>query len=119
MKRFLTMSGIGLLVAGAILMPTIGQDRASSQKALLTQYCVSCHNDTAKTGGLSLEKLDIDRPETDAETWEKVVRKLRAGLMPPTGAPRPDRSTYETFRHNLQDALDRAAKANPNPGATP
>ena len=119
MKRFLTMSGIGLLAAGAMLMPTIGQERASSQKALLTQYCVTCHNDTAKTGGLSLEKLDIDRPETDAETWEKVVRKLRAGLMPPTGAPRPDRTTYETFRHNLQDALDRAAKANPNPGATP
>jgi hypothetical protein len=119
MKRFVTMSGIGLLVAGAMFMPTIGQQRASSQKALLTQYCVTCHNDTAKTGGLSLAELDIDKPETNAEVWEKVVRKLRAGLMPPLGAPRPDRTTYETFRHTLEDSLDRAARANPNPGATP
>jgi len=119
MKRFVTMSGIGLLVAGAMFMPTIGQQRASSQKALLTQYCVTCHNDTAKTGGLSLAELDIDKPETNAEVWEKVVRKLRAGLMPPLGAPRPDRTTYETFRHNLEDSLDRAARVNPNPGATP
>jgi hypothetical protein len=119
MKRFITMSGIGLLVAGAMFMPTIGQQRASSQQALLKQYCVTCHNDTAKTGGLSLETLDIDRPEANAETWEKVVRKLRAGLMPPTGAPRPDAATYATFRHNIEDALDRTARANPNPGATP
>src|SRR5688572_14775384 len=119
MKRFVTMSGIGLLVAGAMFMPTIGQQRASSQKALLTQYCVTCHNDTAKTGGLSLAELDIDKPETNAEVWEKVVRKLRAGLMPPLGAPRPDRTTYETFRHNLEDSLDRATRVNPNPGATP
>jgi len=119
MKRLLTTCGIGLLVAGAVFAPTIGQQRASSQKALLTEYCMTCHSDKAKTGGLSLEQLDIDHPEANAEVWEKVVRKLRAGLMPPTGAPRPAPAAYEAFRHTLEDSIDRAAKANPNPGATP
>src|SRR5688572_15036092 len=119
MKRLLTTCGIGLIAAAATLAPTIGQQRPSSQKALLTEYCVTCHSDTAKTGGLSLEQPDIDRPETNTDVWEKVIRKLRAGLMPPTGARRPDQATYEAFRHNLEDAIDRAAKANPNPGATP
>src|SRR5688572_2991573 len=102
MKRLLTTCGIGLIAAAATLVPTIGQQRPSSQKTLLTEYCVTCHNDKAKT-----------------EVWEKVIRKLRAGLMPPTGARRPDQATYQAFRHNLEDAIDRAAKANPNPGATP
>src|SRR5688572_12522014 len=119
MKRLLTTCGIGLIAAAAALVPTIGQQRPSSQKTLLTEYCVTCHNDKARTGSLSLEQLDIDRPEANAEIWEKVVRKLRAGLMPPTGAPRPDNATYQAFRHNLEDAIDRAARANPNPGATP
>src|SRR5215204_7730761 len=103
MKRLITTCGIGLLVAGAMLAPTIGQQRTPSQKALLTEYCTTCHSDKAKTGGLSLERLDIDHPEASAEVWEKVIRKLRAGLMPPSGAPRPDRVTYEAFRHNLED----------------
>ena len=122
MKRFITTCGIGLFVAGAMLAPTIGQQRSTSQngqKALLTEYCLTCHSDKAKTGNLSLEQLDIDHPEANAEVWEKVIRKLRAGLMPPTGAPRPDPATYEAFRHTLEDSLDRAAKSNPNPGATP
>jgi hypothetical protein len=120
MKKLATISGIALLGIGMVIVPTIGQQRApSSQKALLTEYCVTCHNDKAKTGGLTLEQLDIDHPETNAEAWEKVIRKLRAGMMPPAGMPRPDRTTYETFRHTLETAIDRSAKTNPNPGATP
>src|SRR5215510_5100471 len=113
MRRLITTTGIALLATGFLLMPTIGQNRVpSSQRALLTEYCLTCHNDRAKTGGLTLEQLDIDHPETNPEVWEKVVRKLRAGMMPPTGMPRPERATYETFRRTLEDSIDRAAKGN-------
>jgi hypothetical protein len=120
MHRFITMGSIGVVLAGLMLSSIIGQQRApSSQRAVLTEYCLTCHNDRAKTGGLSLEQLDIDHPETNPETWEKVIRKLRAGMMPPTGAARPDRATYETFRRTLEESIDRAVETKPNPGATP
>jgi hypothetical protein len=91
----------------------------ASPRALLNRYCLTCHNDTAKTGGLTLAKMDVDRPATDPEVWERVIRKLRAGLMPPTGAPRPDRGTLETFRHTIEGSIDHTAAEKPNPGATP
>jgi Protein of unknown function (DUF1592)/Protein of unknown function (DUF1588)/Protein of unknown function (DUF1585)/Protein of unknown function (DUF1587)/Protein of unknown function (DUF1595)/Cytochrome C oxidase, cbb3-type, subunit III len=90
----------------------------STQQQLVTKYCVGCHNDRAKTGGLSLEKLDADHPETNPETWEKAIRKLRAGLMPPSGAQRPDRATLENFRGTLETAIDTAALQHKNPGVT-
>jgi hypothetical protein len=111
---------IGIAASTLLMVPLIGQQRvSSSQRAILTEYCITCHNDRSKTGNLSLEQLDIDHPEANPEVWEKVIRKLRAGMMPPTGAPRPDRATYESFRHTIEDNIDRTAKANPNPGATP
>src|SRR3954469_2872340 len=63
-----------------------------AQQALLNQYCVTCHNARAKTGGLSLDAVSLDRVNGEAEIWEKVVRKLRAGLIPPAGLPRPPRA---------------------------
>jgi hypothetical protein len=90
---------------------------ASSPLALirstLDQYCVTCHNQRAKVAGLQLDKLDVTRVEENAETWEKVVRKLRAGMMPPVGARRPDAVTYRALRENLEDELDRAAASKP------
>ena len=62
-------------------------------KQLLTRYCVSCHSDRLKTAELSLQAVDPDNIPRDAATWEKVVRKLRAGAMPPVGRPRPDAAT--------------------------
>jgi hypothetical protein len=88
------------------------------EQQLVTKYCVTCHNERAKTGGLSLEKLDVDHPASNAETWEKVIRKLRAGLMPPSGAARPDRSTLESFRATLESSIDTAAALHKNPGVT-
>ncbi|HLH30653.1 MAG TPA: DUF1587 domain-containing protein, partial [Terriglobia bacterium] len=90
----------------------------SPQRQLVTKYCVGCHNDRAKTGGLSLEKLDVDHPDTNAETFEKAIRKLRAGLMPPAGAQRPDRETLESFQTSLENAIDTAAAQHKNPGVT-
>jgi cytochrome c551/c552 len=82
-------------------------------------YCATCHNDALKTGGLSLEHISLDRASADAETLEKVVRKVRGGLMPPAGVKRPDRATLDAFAGSIETAIDRAAAANPNPGKTP
>ena len=62
---------------------------AATEQALVDQYCLGCHNDRALRGGLSLEGLALDAVADHVEVWEKAVRKLRAGAMPPTGAPRP------------------------------
>lgn len=91
---------------------------AQTQRAVLNQYCTGCHNEKLKTAGLMLDKLDVDHVGDNAETWEKVVRKLRAGMMPPAGAPRPDRAAMNAFIAKLETDLDRAAAAKPNPGAT-
>lgn len=82
----------------------------------MTRYCVGCHNDRLKTGGLSLEKLDLASVGNHVETWEKVIRKLRAGLMPPPGMPRPALAEYEGLRNWLEEEIDRKAAARPNPG---
>src|SRR5262249_10948060 len=82
-------------------------------------YCATCHNDQLKTGNLSLEHISLDRASADAETLEKVIRKVRAGLMPPAGARRPDRATLDAFAGSIENAIDGAAAANPNPGKTP
>ena len=89
-----------------------------AQQAFITQHCVTCHSQGLQTGGLVLETADLGDVSADAETWEKVVRKLHGGLMPPPGAPRPDRTTSEAFVSWLEAQLDRAAAARPNPGRT-
>ena len=89
----------------------------TADRALLNQYCITCHNERAKTGNLTLDKLDLAHPGDNPETWEKVVRKLRAGMMPPSGAPRPERAALDSFAAKLETDLDRAAAAHPNPGA--
>jgi cytochrome c551/c552 len=107
----------GYLVVAMLVVA--GYARAQNQQALLNQYCVICHNTKLQTGGLALDKLDLQRVGANAETWEKVARKLRAGLMPPAGAPRPDRHALDLLAGAVEDALDHAASANPNPGRTP
>jgi len=91
---------------------------SSAQQAVLNQYCITCHNEKTKTAGLMLDKLDYAHPGPNAEIWEKVVRKVRAGMMPPGGAPRPDRATMDAFATRLEGELDHAAAASPNPGFT-
>ncbi len=88
----------------------------SPQRVLINQYCVTCHNEKAKTAGLMLDKLDVDHVGPNAETWEKVVRKLRVGAMPPQGMPRPDRAAMDSLAASIETSLDRAAAAAPNPG---
>ena len=118
MNRALIKTGFVVASLAFVLTTTLGQQPASSQQELVNKYCVTCHNERAKTGGIVLEKMDVDHPAANAELWEKVIRKLRAGLMPPSGAPRPDRVVLDQFRATLETAIDQDAASKPTPGAT-
>jgi len=85
-------------------------------RELLNEYCVVCHNDKAKTGGLTLETIDASSPAQHGEVWEKVVRKVRSGSMPPVGMPRPEKTEMDGFVSFIETSLDRAAAAKPQPG---
>ena len=85
---------------------------AAPDSAFLTQYCIGCHNQRAKVGGLALDTLDISKVGADAETWEKVVKKIRTGMMPPSGARRPERTALDGFATNLEQRLDQAVDPN-------
>ncbi len=88
----------------------------ASQRALVNQYCAVCHNDRLKTGGFSWSKVDLAHPGQSAEQLENVIRKLRAGMMPPPGMPRPNPATTKAFVTALENGIDQAAAASPNPG---
>src|SRR5882672_4846131 len=119
MKSFLIRGAVLLICAGIGL----GQNArnsvapADSPRAMLDQYCVTCHNKTLKTAGLTLDTMDPSHVLQDAEAWEKVVRKLRAGMMPPQGMPRPRPAAYESLTVALENELDRAAAAKPKLGS--
>jgi hypothetical protein len=89
----------------------------AAERALLDQYCVTCHNDKAKTANFSLQKEDINTVGDHPEVWERVIRKLRAGMMPPPGMPRPPLEKYEELRDALEAQVDQKATAHPNPGS--
>jgi hypothetical protein len=108
----------GLVLAGASLLHAQSA-QISSQHTLINQYCVTCHNEKAKTAGLMLDKLDIDHAAEHAEAWEKVVRKLRGGMMPPQGMPRPEQAKIDGLIKWLEASLDQAAAAHPEPGRAP
>jgi hypothetical protein len=88
----------------------------ATHRATLDRYCVSCHNDKAKTAGLSLETADLSNVGANPDLWEKVVRKVRVGMMPPQGAPSPDVPMRASLVASLTTALDAHAAAHPNPG---
>jgi hypothetical protein len=86
-------------------------------KDQLEQYCVDCHNKTTRIGGLALDNLDPAHMADHAETWEKVVRKMRAGMMPPVGNPRPDAAGYEALIRAMETELDHQVSVRlPAPG---
>jgi hypothetical protein len=89
---------------------------AAAERSLMGEYCVGCHNDRVKRGDLVLSHLDETRADADAPIWEKVIRKVRAGMMPPANARRPDAARVEAFVTALETSLDKSAAATPNPG---
>jgi mono/diheme cytochrome c family protein len=91
---------------------------SAAQAAVLKKYCVTCHNANLRTAGLVLDAADLNHLPDHAEVWEKVIRKLRTGTMPPPGLPRPDKSANNLLASYLEKEIDSAAAAHPNPGRT-
>ena len=104
--------------AGAAAQQSPSETAATAQRALLDEYCVRCHNGRTTSGNLRLDIADVSAVGDHGEIWERVVRKLRGGMMPPPGNPRPDKVTYDGFASWLESELDRAAAARPSPGRT-
>src|SRR6266566_6377502 len=96
--------------SGASASPTGRSNLTTAERALLDQYCVTCHNDRTKRANLSLEKLDLTTVGDNPQLWEKVVRKLRAGVMPPPGMRRPELTAYTGLTEWLEGQIDRKAK---------
>ena len=117
--------GVAGLVAATFAAPppAVAQEPPDAGAAELLQatvgrYCVTCHNARLLTAGLTLDGPDLSRVGEDAETWEKVVTKLRTRTMPPAGRPRPPADTYDTLAAWLETEIDGFAAAHPNPGRT-
>jgi mono/diheme cytochrome c family protein len=92
---------------------------SASSQALVQKYCVTCHNDRVKTGGVSFDAANPAEPAAHAEVWERALVKLRGGMMPPPNMPRPDAATLDGFIVSLENALDADALKNPDPGHKP
>src|SRR3989442_5380206 len=88
----------------------------AAARALLDRYCIGCHNQKLKTAKVALDTVDLSKPGSHAEVLERVLRKLRTGEMPPVGMPHPEPSAATAVANWLEDSLDKAAAANPNPG---
>ena len=88
----------------------------SAQRAVLDKYCVTCHNQRSKTAGLALDTADLANIPAQGETWEKVIRKVRAEMMPPVGAARPDKAQLDGLATLLETSLDKWSATHPNPG---
>ena len=108
------MKGIFLFAGGLALtaMVAMSQNEAAtveSQRALVNQYCSGCHNDNVKSGGFSFTSVDLANPGQNAELAEKVIRKVRSGMMPPAGARRPEEAALKALASGLESRIDQAA----------
>ena len=105
-----------IAATGMAAAPAAAPAAGGDSRAVLDQYCVSCHNQRLKTAGLMLDQADPSKAAESPELWEKVVRRLRAGDMPPWPARRPGRATYDRVATDLETSLDHAAEGHPYPG---
>jgi hypothetical protein len=97
-------------------MTSLTGEQTPTPQTVINTYCVTCHNQRLKTAGLALDIVDATRPAANAEVWERVIAKLRAGSMPPAGRPRPDAATYRAVAGWLESEIDRAWAADPSRG---
>ena len=122
-----------VLSAATAQAPAAAAPSASTTRAVLDRYCVTCHNERVVRGereppsvlvsqlrraGVTLDTVDVTDPGANADVWERVILKLRTGSMPPAGRPRPAAATYRAVASWLETEIDRAAAARPNPGRT-
>ncbi len=114
-NRIFRYSQLATAPAVLFLALTSAVSAQTPQRATVTAYCAGCHNDKLKSAGLSLTALDPDHPEPNAKDWEKVILKIRAGMMPPAGARR-DNTAINGLADSLEHTLDQSASRSPNPG---
>jgi cytochrome c551/c552 len=108
-----------MAVCSSLLIVWAAAASGQTSPSLVNQYCSGCHNNEVKSGGMTLSQLDLAHPDKNAELAEKVIHKLRAGMMPPPGMPRPDATALKSLTTSLETAVDQAAAAHPNPGRPP
>ncbi|MGB1780547.1 MAG: c-type cytochrome domain-containing protein, partial [Longimicrobiales bacterium] len=129
MKPFVVTSavlGMSLMLIGEITVPDstrtdfdpVAHTAVSDvdPNEIVSRTCVRCHSDSRLRGNLSLEDFDIGRAGENAETIERMIRKVRAGMMPPPGTRAPEGDTLAQFAQTLEDIMDESAARNPNPG---
>lgn len=119
MKVLISIVAFAAFVSLAV--PVSGQTTAApmtpaARQALAARYCAGCHNDRLKTGGMTLSALDFAHVERNPDLAENIIRKVRAGMMPPAGLPRPDAAQMKSFAASLENSIDAAAALHPNPG---
>jgi len=114
---------VGKLVPGILVTLLVATSSRASEvsaaKAVVEEYCVTCHNDVTRLGGMSLEAFDPEHPERAAELAEKMIRKLRAGLMPPSGMPKPEDDDALALVESLEHGIDANAEGRLEPGSRP
>ncbi len=126
-KRLLTLFALAVVVtAAAARLPQasvasarpLDADLADPQEVreILDAYCVTCHRETRRSGGLAFDLLDVENPADDPRAWERTIRKLRTRTMPPGGARSPDEAEYEVVATWLESEIDREWRTNPHPG---
>ncbi len=115
------VTALGALCVPFLFSQSPQEKDAESHAALMGKYCLTCHNNRLKTGGMTLESLDLRHPaagnDAALETWEKVVRKVRVGMMPPQGAPAPTQAERGALVAWVEGELDHAAAERPHPGS--
>src|SRR3954453_881830 len=128
MRRFISASAVVAAIAFAAILPNralaqtaapkpAAEVGADPHRAMVTSYCVTCHNARLKTGGLALDGLDLAAAPNDAQIWEKALRKLRGHQMPPPGSPQPGQKDVDSFVAWMENALDSAAGHDKGPKA--
>jgi hypothetical protein len=117
MNRILSWAGVALACVVGFGKAGSAAPTPAAERAVLDRYCVTCHNDKTRTANFSLQREDINAVGDHPEVWERVIRKLRAGMMPPPGMPRPPLAAYEELRDWLEAQVDQRASTHPNPGS--
>jgi len=113
-RPFPAVAALTVSIAAVGLMSAASSP--DSRQSFLDRYCASCHSETAKTAGIVLQNAGASSPASRPDLWEKVLRKLNAGEMPPPGMPRPDTASLKTFTAGIVSDLDAAARAAPYAG---
>ena len=106
---FVVVSQVQLASRRQATPQAVGASNPSTEpSAVITSYCITCHNQKLRTSGLALDSLDLSKPSENAEVLERVIVRLRARSMPPAGMPRPDAATYRATANELENQIDRA-----------